>query len=217
MHAKGRPAELTRRPLAFVLASAIACGPVFGGLLQKGDPFLPFGLRAIDGTRVIVTTEGGRLTVVREPASPGGPLRSKTRPAAVLLDFWATWCVPCRSSMPYIQKIYDRFRPPAGQTDGGAAVFGIALDEGGAAVVRPAFAKLKYSYPMLADPIPGLTDPALLRTAVSMIAPYGAEQIPVVYVIDAQGRIAYAHMGFDKDKMAELERAVTAAVAGPNK
>ena len=47
-----------------------------------------------------------------------------------------------------------------------------------------------------------------------MKGPYGAEEIPVVYVIDSAGKITYAHMGFDKNKAADLEKAVQATIEG---
>lgn len=209
---------LTKRVrVAALLALMVVPSVAWSALLKKGDKFLPFGLRAIDGTHVIVTVEDGALTLIRERIKNGKAEKITTHPAAVLIDFWATWCVPCRASMPYMQKLNDKFQPQDGQDSGGLNLFGIAFDIDGSAVVKPFFSRLKFTYPMLADPIPGLTDSTLLRTTSDMKEPYGAEEIPVVYLIDTKGRIAYAHMGFNKKKMADLEKAVVAAVLEPKK
>jgi thiol-disulfide isomerase/thioredoxin len=203
----------TLRPAILVLAAVpLLSAAASGALLKKGAMFLPFGLQAIDGTNVIVKLEEGRLTLIREIGTTG---QVKTHPAAVVVDFWATWCIPCRAGMPTMQGIHDRYKPKDGQADGGLNLFGIALDLDGSKVVKPFFDRLKkFTYSMLADPIPGLSDQGILKTAQDMKGPYGAEEIPVVYVIDSSGRIAYAHMGFDKNKAADLEKAVQAAVSG---
>jgi len=203
---------MLRGTLAVFLALPLLAGPSGGALLKKGAPFLPFGLRAIDGTGYIAKLENGVLTLITETRGNDGPRRVETHPAAVLLDFWATWCVPCRAGMPAMQKMHDRFRPRPDQTSGGLNLFGISLDIDGSAVVKPFFDRLRFTYPMLADPIPGLNETGLLRSAQDMKIPYGAEEIPVVYLIDSKGRIVYSHMGFAKNKMAELENAVLAAV-----
>ena len=207
------------RPAVVALAAVpLLAAAASGALLKKGDKFLPFGLLAIDGTNTIVKIEDGRLTLIREGgafASGSGSAPVKTRPAAVVVDFWATWCLPCRAGMPTMQAIHDRFKPKDGQAEGGAHLFGIALDIDGSKVVKPFFARLKkFTYPMLADPIPGLSESGLIKTAEDMKGPYGAEEIPVVYVIDSAGKIAYAHMGFDKNKAAELEKDVQATIEG---
>jgi thiol-disulfide isomerase/thioredoxin len=201
------------RPVIMALAAVpLLAGAASGALLKKGAMFLPFGLRAIDGTNVIVKLEEGRLTIIRESGT-AGPV--KTHPAAIIVDFWATWCLPCRAGMPTMQSIHDRYKPKDGLTDGGLNLFGIALDIDGSVVVKPFFDRLKkFTYAMLADPIPGLSEPGLLKTALDMKGPYGAEEIPVVYLVDSTGKIVHAHMGFDKNKTGELEKAIQATIEG---
>jgi len=196
-----------------VMASAFPASAV----LKTGDPFLPFALRSIDGRNIIVTMEAGRLTLIVETAAPGKTERTTSHPAAVLLDFWATWCLPCRTGMPYMQKLHDTYQARAGRDSGGLSLFGIALDLRGSAVVKPFFQKLKFTYTMLADPVPGLNDPKLLRTAQDMGEKYDAQEIPVVYLIDAKGTIRHVHMGFKVEHFADLEKTVAGLIAEEQK
>ena len=206
-----------RSTIAACLLIPFAASLSFGALLKKGDTFRPFGLRAIDGTNVIVTLEGGALTIIREVPKNGTPEKVKTHPAAVLLDFWATWCLPCRTGMPYMQKLHDSYQAREGRDSGGLSLFGIALDLRGSAVVKPFFQRLKFTYTMLADPVPGLNDPNLLRTAQDMAEKYDAQEIPVVYLIDAKGRIRHVHMGFKTEHFNDLEKAVAGLIAEEKK
>ncbi len=58
----------------------------------------------------------------------------------VVLNYWATWCVPCRSEIPEFNKIHDELGAQ------GVEVVGISMDEDGAAAVKPYLAKTKMSY-----------------------------------------------------------------------
>jgi peroxiredoxin len=77
-------------------------------------------------------------------------LRGKTwhladlRGQVVLVNFWATWCPPCRKEMPDLQALYDKFK------DQGFVVLAISDEE--ATKVTPFIAERKISYPVLLDP-----------------------------------------------------------------
>ncbi len=62
----------------------------------------------------------------------------------VLVNFWATWCPPCRKEMPDLERIYQRLSPK------GLVVLAISDEE--EAKVRPFIAEHHYSYPVLLDP-----------------------------------------------------------------
>ena len=65
----------------------------------------------------------------------------------VLVDFWATWCVPCVKAMPDMQKLHAQYSAK------GLTVVGISIDEEGAKKVTPFLAKskVKFTYPILLD------------------------------------------------------------------
>ena len=196
-----------RRLAASLLAGLIICAPA-GAVLEKGAAFIPFALKNYDGRAFTLTLEDGRLTLVGEETRDGVTSLVKSYPAAVLLDFWATWCVPCRAAMPYMQQLHDKYKPADGQETGGLRLFGVALDLKGSLVVKPFYAKLKYTYPMLSDPTAGTAGDGLVRTTQEMKAKYKVQDIPVVYLIDAKGTITHVHVGFKKEFVAEIEAAV---------
>lgn len=64
----------------------------------------------------------------------------------VLVNFWATWCLPCQWEMPLMEKLYQAYKVK------GFVVVAISLDQEGAAVVDPFVKKKKLTYPVLLDP-----------------------------------------------------------------
>ena len=199
-----------------VLAGLLLCVPA-GAVLEKGAPFIPFALKNWDGRAFTVTFEDGRLTLLSEETKDGRTSVVKSHPGAVLLDFWATWCVPCRAAMPYMQQLHDKYKPADGQEKGGLRLFGVALDLKGSLVVKPFYAKFKYTYPMLADPTTGTAADGLIRTTQDMKAKYKVQDIPVVYLIGAKGAITHVHVGFKKEHITELEAAVAELLKGETK
>ena len=128
------------------------------------------------------------------------------RGRVVLLDFWATWCVPCRKAMPHMQELFDKFKPKEEQDTGGLELFGISLDKKGSKIVKPFFARLKkFTYPMLADPTNDSSEKNLIRKTEDMQSNYKVQGIPVVYVFDSKGIISHVHVGIQKKDMAELD------------
>ena len=95
----------------------------------------------------------------------------------LVLDFWATWCPPCRAEIPgliELQKTYEKQ---------GVQVVGISLDQGEVAEVK-SFAK-KY----------GMNYPVAIGDEKIQQAFGGFDAIPVTLVIDRQGNIAHRHLG----------------------
>jgi thiol-disulfide isomerase/thioredoxin len=192
------------------IAGAITALMLFSSLsfaiLKPGDKLIPFSLKNIDGRDYTVTMEEGTLTLIVTETVGGESRVTKTHPSGILIDFWATWCVPCRKAMPHIQQLHETYKPAEGQTEGGLRVFGIALDSAGGKVVKPFFQKLKITYPLLADP-PSAAGPAgAASTAKDMKKKYDVQDIPVVYVIDATGTIIHSHVGLTDEHTAELDR-----------
>jgi thiol-disulfide isomerase/thioredoxin len=192
----------------------LLAAPSASALMKPGQQFLPFSLKNIDGKEYTVKMEDGRLTLIVSELVAGKSQIRRTHPAAVLIDFWATWCVPCRAAMPYMQKLHEKYKPGEDQEQGGLRLFGIALDERGSKVVRPFYARLQITYPMLADATAGPGSDGILRTAQDMKKPYAAATIPVVYLIDATGTIVHVHQGFKPEHIVELEAAVKRCLAG---
>ena len=110
--------------------------------------------------------------------STGADLRlSSYKGKVVLLNFWATYCVPCRTEIPWFIEFDKTYR------DKGFAVVGISMDEDGWSVVKPYLAEKKINYRI------GLGGEELVKL-------YGGlDALPETYLIDREGRIAAHHVG----------------------
>ena len=93
------------------------------------------------------------------------------RGSVVFLNFWATWCVPCRTEMPAMQGLHDALADTAGFT-----MIAVNLQED-ATRVAEFVTEL------------GLTFPVLLDSDGSTAATYGARTLPMSYIIDKDGAI----------------------------
>jgi thiol-disulfide isomerase/thioredoxin len=124
----------------------------------------------------------------------GKPVSSEDlKGKVVVVDFWATWCPPCREEIPgYIelQKTY------AAQ---GVVIVGISLDQGGPEVVKPFAAKYGINYPLV------MGDEAVVA------AFGGVEGIPTTFLIDRSGQIRDRKVGMEAK--ADYERKIVSVLA----
>jgi cytochrome c biogenesis protein CcmG/thiol:disulfide interchange protein DsbE len=96
----------------------------------------------------------------------------------LLLNFWATWCGPCKVEMPWFVDFEDRF------ADEGFAVVGVSLDEPGWDIVRPFLERQPLNYRIA------------LADTPERLAPFGETYVlPKTWLIDREGRIAAEHIG----------------------
>ena len=95
----------------------------------------------------------------------------------VLLNFWATWCAPCKAEIPWFAEFERTYR------DQGFAVIGVSMDEGGWPQVKPYMDAANISYRV------AIGDERLAHL-------YGGlESLPETLLIDREGRIAGKHIG----------------------
>jgi thiol-disulfide isomerase/thioredoxin len=184
------------------------------GTLKEGDKFFPFSLIGVDQKTVTASMEEGRLVLITEYTEDNEKLSHKTYPDSILIDFWATWCVPCRAAMPSMQKLYDKYVPKEGLEQGGLGLFGIALDTQGSKIVKPFYEKLKFTYPMLCEPTEGPDSEDLIRSTKNMKSLYKIQGIPVVYLIDSKGIIQHVHVGFKEKDFEKLDGLIKTLTAG---
>jgi peroxiredoxin len=110
----------------------------------------------------------------------------------VLLDFWATWCPPCRMEIPNFVQLQKQY------ADRGFTVLGIALDDEGAAVVKPLAQKLGVNYPLVIG-----------NTQVAE-AYGGIQALPTTFLIGRDGAILKTFVGA-RDK-SEWEQTIQTAI-----
>jgi thiol-disulfide isomerase/thioredoxin len=102
---------------------------------------------------------------------------SEYRGKVVLLNFWATWCGPCKIEMPWFIDFERQYK------DQGFAVVGIAMDEEGWSAIKPFLAEMAVNYRV----VQGNDDTATLYG--------GVEALPTTFLIDREGRVASTHIG----------------------
>ncbi|MDE3084166.1 MAG: TlpA family protein disulfide reductase [Verrucomicrobiota bacterium] len=95
----------------------------------------------------------------------------------VVLDFWATWCPPCRSEIPGYIKLQEKYRGK------GLAVVGVSLDQQGPEVVKKFMAEQHMNYTVV------MGDEAVTR------AFGGIDAIPTTFIIDRSGNIRHKKVG----------------------
>jgi len=118
---------------------------------------------------------------------------SKLRGKVVLVDFWATWCPPCRMTIPHLMDLQKEY--------GGKrfTVVGISVDQQGEAAVKPFYSAWKMNYPVVID-----QDGSVARN-------YGGiRSIPTGLLIDRHGRVITGFVGYRPKE--ELEGIVKKAL-----
>jgi thiol-disulfide isomerase/thioredoxin len=162
--------------IVLVIASSVgvAQGPIFTGpgpkpKRERHNMLLPVGDMAPDWQLSDALGETHTL--------------SKYRGKVVVMDFWATWCGPCATIMPRIQKLHEKF----GNRE--VVVFGVNSWERNDPVA--VMKKKGYSY-------------ELLLKGEDIAEAYKVTTLPVVYIIGVDGKIIYCHEGLDHKNLASV-------------
>ena len=102
---------------------------------------------------------------------------SDYRGKAVIIDFWATWCGPCKVEIPWFIEFQRKYK------DRGLVVLGVASGDEDWTVVRPFAEQMKINYPVLQGN----------DTTADLYG--GIEALPTTFIVDREGRIAKIHIG----------------------
>jgi peroxiredoxin len=160
-----------RRPVAVFIGGALLALWPNAGVAQETVP--EFRLPTIEGAAFDMKDVVGKKTIV--------------------INFWATWCVPCRREMLHLQKLYDQYR------DAGLQVIAISIDDASKqSQVKPFVKSYKYTYPVLLD-----TDSIVFKKFQTQ------PEIPLTLVIDKRGRIVRRFQGYKPGDEATLKAEIT--------
>lgn len=123
------------------------------------------------------------------PAGGGAPVTlASFKGKVVILDFWATWCPPCREEIPGFVKLYNDYKAR------GVVVVGVSVDRGGPEVVKQFMAQNGINYP------------SLMADAAVQQAYGGIRSIPTTFVIDRNGNLQKKFVG--GHEMSTFEEAI---------
>lgn len=98
----------------------------------------------------------------------------------LILDFWATYCAPCKEEIPFLNELYQTYR------DKGLEVIGISIEGAGEDVIRPFAEMMRISYPIFLG-------------GDDIIEAYDIQYIPLTYIVGKDGRVRMKEMGFKKE------------------
>ena len=143
-----------------VLAAAAACCvpvmPAFASMVAAGAAAPDFTLRTLDGPNLRLQEQRGQV---------------------VLVNFWATWCGPCRQEMPHLARLYEKYRAS------GFLLLGVNVDDDAKKAIDLS-AKLQLKFPVSLD-----TDKKVSRL-------YDLSTMPSTVLIDREGRVRHVHRGY---------------------
>lgn len=117
---------------------------------------------------------------------------TELRGQVVLVNFWASWCGPCRQEMPVLDRLHQRYK------DTGFTVLGINV-EGEAAPARAIADKTGVTFPVLID----------AEQKISKL--YDLKAMPSTVIVDRDGKIRFVHRGYkpgDEEKYVEVVKSL---------
>lgn len=150
-------------PLALALAAWSA---------QAAGPAPDFTLRTVAGPNLRLAEQRGQV---------------------VMVNFWASWCAPCKQEMPHLNALYDRYR------SAGFVLLGVNVDDDPAKATAEA-ARL------------GIRFPVLLDSAKAVSKAYALAAMPTTVVIDRDGQVRHVHQGYRNGVEQVYEQQVRALV-----
>jgi peroxiredoxin len=149
----------TRRSLLArsALGAALAVGTALSAHAIAPTGIAPdFTLRTADGQNLRLQEQRGRV---------------------VLVNFWATWCGPCKQEMPHLNRLYEKYR------SSGFVLLAVNVDEDARLAVGTA-QRMSLKFPVLLDG----------DKKVSKL--YDLSSMPSTVMIDRDGRVRYIHLGY---------------------
>jgi len=144
---------LVRLLLASALGGASACAHA---AVTVGAVAPDFTLRSATGPNLRLQEQRGRV---------------------VLINFWATWCGPCRQEMPQLVKLYDKYKAA------GFVVLGVSVDDDTRHASDVA-ARMGLNFPVLLDN---------MKTTSKL---YDLATMPTTFIVDRDGKVRYIHAGY---------------------
>jgi peroxiredoxin len=162
----------------------------------------------VNGTKSAVQEQFDRSELISKPApdfsltdATGQTVKlSDQKGKVVLLNFWATWCGPCKVEIPWFMSFQQQYK------DRNFAVVGVAFDDDGWTAVKPYIAEHKINYRVVVG------NDALDK------AYGGVESLPTTFLIGRDGRVASKHVGLVSKStyQDEIARLLAAPATGEN-
>lgn len=112
----------------------------------------------------------------------------------LIIDFFATWCQPCRLSIPHLVEMNRKYGKQ------GLQILGLSVDEDGERVVKAFTDEFRVNYPLALAGDPVTVD-------------FGIRSVPIMYLIDKKGRIAEVYRGYTDEMARSVEQSIKRLLA----
>jgi len=165
--------KLALKIIPLAVAGLLLSTQPAAAILQKGQIAPPVKL---------VTTAGQPITL------------SNYKGYVLVMDFFATWCIPCKESIPHLNSLNRKYGKQ------GLQILGVNVDEGNDREVRNFIAERKVSYPVAMG-------------GEDMQSDYGLRSIPTVYVINKKGMVADKFQGYSDQTGKAMEESIKRLLA----
>ena len=160
--------QILKRAVTLCVAALLLSVSLADAAPRRGQPAPSFKAFSIAGQPI--STEGLKGSVV-------------------ILDFWATWCPPCRDSIPFFAELHRKYSKQ------GLQIIGMSVDEGGERVVKDYAQQHRIPYP-------------LVMASGKIQKDFGVRALPVIYIIDQNGIVKEQIMGFSEGAGTVIENLV---------
>jgi len=112
----------------------------------------------------------------------------------LILDFFATWCQPCRQSIPHLVELNRKYGKQ------GLQILGLSVDEDGERVVKTFTEEFRVNYP-------------LALTGDATTVDFGIRSVPIMYLVDKKGKIIDIYRGYSDEMARTLEQSIKRLLA----
>lgn len=165
---------LRKKAATALLASALLFGSAMpaAAILQKGHAAPPLQGTTLSGERLSLATYRGQVLVV---------------------DFFATWCGPCKETIPHLISLKEKFGKQ------GAHILGLAVDDTPKAL-REFIAAKRINYPVA-------------QSSEDLETEYGVRSLPTLFVINKKGIVAGRFQGVSEQTMRQVEELIKRSLA----
>ena len=165
--------RLATRSLLIAVAGMLLFTQPAAAILQKGEPAPPIKL---------VTTSGQPITL------------ANYRGYVLVMDFFATWCIPCKESIPHLISLNKKYGKQ------GLQILGMSVDDGGERLVKNLLAEKKVTYPVAI-------------AGEELQADYGLRSIPTLFLINKKGVVVEKYQGYSEQTARSLEDTIKKLLA----